>query len=76
MCVYFQVPYHELLVSAWFSLISSDYHASTFISSEDNIKEPAAKTTAMYVKQFSLRHVRMYMGVLPHNYTCTYGPGM
>lgn len=43
----FQVPSHEVLVSAWFSLISADYQASTYVSSNDNILEPGARRMAM-----------------------------
>lgn len=45
--VHNSVSLHEVLVSAWFNLISSDYDASTFISSKDNVQEPASKTAAL-----------------------------
>ena len=41
------MPHHEVLVGAWFGLISSDYQASTYISSSDNIVESGARRMAL-----------------------------
>lgn len=44
-----QVSYHEVLVSAWFELVSSDYHSCTYINSGDLVSEADSRTRAMYV---------------------------